>query len=119
MPPKLHSNDGRNTVIRPLAYAPEHEIARFAELMKFPIIPCDLCGSQENLQRKKVKRLVDELSKDIPMLRSSLLSAMGNLHTSHLLDQKLWSMPTEAPPTIARQAAPALVKLQTENSDAA
>lgn len=118
MPPKLHSNDGRNTVIRPLAYAPESEIAQFAELMKFPIIPCDLCGSQENLQRKKVKRLVDELSKDIPMLRSSLLSAMGNLHTSHLLDQKLWSMPTEAPPTIARQAAPVLVKLQTETNDA-
>ncbi len=119
MPPKLMSNDGRNTVIRPLAYAPEKDIARFAELMEFPIIPCDLCGSQENLQRQKVKRLVDDLSKEIPMLRSSLLSAMGNLHVSHLLDQKLWSMPTETPPTVARQAAPALVQLQTENTDAA
>lgn len=97
MPPKLLSNDGRNTVIRPLAYASEQEIARFAELMKFPIIPCDLCGSQENLQRKRVKRLVDELSQDIPMLRNSLLSAMGNLHPSHLLDPKLWSLPVEAP----------------------
>jgi tRNA 2-thiocytidine biosynthesis protein TtcA len=106
-------------VIRPLAYAPESEIARFAELMKFPIIPCDLCGSQENLQRQRVKRLVDELAKDIPMLRSSLLSAMGNLHVSHLLDQKLWSVPTEAPPTASRQAAPALVTLHTENEDAA
>ncbi len=101
MPPRLVSNDGRNTVIRPLAYAPEADIARFAELMAFPIIPCDLCGSQENLQRKKVKKLVDELSKDIPMVRSSLLSAMGNLHVSHLLDQKLWTLPVEG----ATQAA--------------
>ncbi|MFZ5445912.1 MAG: tRNA 2-thiocytidine(32) synthetase TtcA [Myxococcota bacterium] len=119
MPPKLKSNDGRNTVIRPLAYAPESEIARFAELMKFPIIPCDLCGSQENLQRKRVKRLVDELAKEIPMLRSSLLSAMGNLHVTHLLDRKLWSLPTETPPQVARQAEPELVKLHTENDHAA
>lgn len=92
MPPKLRSNDGRNTVIRPLAYAPESEIAQFAELMKFPIIPCDLCGSQENLQRKKVKALVDSLAKDIPMLRSSILSAMSNVHPSHMLDPKLYAM---------------------------
>lgn len=110
MPPKLKSNDGRNTVIRPLAYAPETEIARFAELMEFPIIPCDLCGSQENLQRKRVKRLVDDLSKEIPMLRSSLLSAMGNLHTSHLLDQKLWSEPSEGGE---------LVQLKRRSDDAA
>jgi tRNA 2-thiocytidine biosynthesis protein TtcA len=98
MPPKLKSNDGRNTVIRPLAYAPEVDIARFAELMQFPIIPCDLCGSQENLQRKKVKRLVDELAKDVPMLRNSLLSAMGNVHPTHMLDKKLWVEPSEAAP---------------------
>ena len=91
MPPRLESNDGRNTVIRPLAYAPEADIARFAELMRFPIIPCDLCGSQENLQRQRVKRLVDELGREIPNLRSSILSAMGNLHPSHLLDKKLWA----------------------------
>ena len=95
MPAKLHSDDGRNTVIRPLAYAPEAEIARFAELMAFPIIPCDLCGSQENLQRKKVKTLVDTLGKDIPNVRSSILSAMGNLHTSHLLDPALWQAAVE------------------------
>ena len=120
MPPRLRSDDGRNTVIRPMAYAPEADIARFAELMKFPIIPCDLCGSQENLQRKKVKRLVDELSKDIPMVRSSLLSAMGNLHVSHLLDQKLWTLPTEAPPALAPPAPAPLVRLKhEEKTDAA
>jgi tRNA 2-thiocytidine biosynthesis protein TtcA len=96
MPPKLVSNDGRNMVIRPLAYAPEAELEQFAAAMQFPIIPCDLCGSQENLQRKRVKRLVDELAKDIPMVRNSLLSAMGNLHVTHLLDQRLWELPTDA-----------------------
>jgi tRNA 2-thiocytidine biosynthesis protein TtcA len=88
MPPKLHSNDGRNTVIRPLAYAPEALIARFAAQMQFPIIPCDLCGSQENLQRKKVKKLVDDLEKEHPHVRASLMKAMGNLHLSHLLDTR-------------------------------
>src|SRR5215831_18766557 len=60
MPALLRSDDGRNTVIRPLCYAPEKEIAAYAELKGFPIIPCELCGSQENLQRKRVKRLVEE-----------------------------------------------------------
>ena len=106
MPPRLKSDDGRNTVIRPLAYAPETEIARFAELMKFPIIPCDLCGSQENLQRKRVKRLVDELSKEIPMLRNSLLSAMGNVHPTHMLDQKLWSEAKDEAPAGAAKIVP-------------
>lgn len=89
MPPLLRSDDGRNTVIRPLCYAPEKEIAAYAELKKFPIIPCDLCGSQENLQRKRMKRLVDELGKEIPNVRQSLLAAMGNVRPSHLIDKSL------------------------------
>jgi tRNA 2-thiocytidine biosynthesis protein TtcA len=89
MPPLLHSDDGRNTVIRPLAYAPEAEISAYAALRGFPIIPCDLCGSQENLQRKKMKRMLDELEKEHPHIRSSVLSAMGNVRPSHLIDKAL------------------------------
>lgn len=99
MPPKLHSDDGRNVVIRPLVYAPEADIAAFAQAMAFPIIPCDLCGSQENLQRQRMKRLVDDLSKEIPNVRSSLLKAMANLHPSHLLDPRLWPESSSAPPS--------------------
>ena len=91
MPPILKSDDGRNTVIRPLSYAPEKEIAAYAELRQFPIIPCDLCGSQENLQRKRMKKLVEELGKDIPNVRQSVLNAMGNVRPSHLLDKSLFN----------------------------
>jgi len=110
MPPKLLSNDGRNVVIRPLCYAPEDQIARFAELMKFPIIPCDLCGSQENLKRKRVKNLVEQLTVEIPNLKSSLLSAMGNLHMSHLLDKRFFTLANEA--SDGHKARPELLQLK-------
>ena len=90
MPPKLRSNDGRNTIIRPLAYCSERDIADYAEFRQFPIIPCDLCGSQTNLKRVKVKNLIAELEKDIPNIRASMLNALGNAVPSHLLDHRLF-----------------------------
>jgi len=79
MPPVLHSEDGRNTVIRPMAYCWESDIAAFAEFQNYPVIPSRLCGVQENLQRRRMARLVNELEKEIPQIRNSLLSAAGKI----------------------------------------
>ena len=90
MPPKLRSTDGRNTVIRPLAYCSEKDIAEYVAQREFPIIPCDLCGSQPNLKRARINRLVSELEREIPHIRSSVLTAVGNVVPSHLLDHELF-----------------------------
>lgn len=90
MPPKLISDDGRNVVIRPLLYAAESKIAELARIMNYPILPCDLCGSQENLMRKQVKNLLTTLEQTAPQVKDSILAALGNVRASHLLDVGLW-----------------------------
>lgn len=90
MPPKLLSEDGRNVVIRPLAYVSEREIERYANARKFPIIPCNLCGSQENLQRKIIKNMLLEWEKEHPGRSETIFSALRNVIPSHLADPKVF-----------------------------
>lgn len=90
MPPKLISDDGRNVVIRPLLYAAEDTIARFATAMAFPILPCNLCGSQEQLKRKQVKQWLAQLEAAAPRAKQSMLAAMMNVRPSQLADKGLW-----------------------------
>jgi len=89
MPARLRSDDGRNVVIRPLVYASEAELAQLAQLKQFPIIPCDLCGSQDNLKRKQVKQLLTTLNDDNPTVRANVFAALGNVRPSHLFDVEL------------------------------
>lgn len=90
MPPILRSDAGNNTIIRPLAYCNEKEIAKYAEEQQFPIIPCNLCGSQPNLKRARMKRLISDLEQEIPFIRSSIMTALSNVTGSHLLDADLY-----------------------------
>jgi tRNA 2-thiocytidine biosynthesis protein TtcA len=90
MPPKLVSDDGRHVVIRPLAYVEEADLEAYAALRKFPIIPCDLCGSQELLQRKQVKAMLHEWEKLQPGRVQTIFGALTNVAPSHLLDRSLF-----------------------------
>jgi tRNA 2-thiocytidine biosynthesis protein TtcA len=90
MPPKLRSKDGRHIVIRPLAYVKEVDLAAYAERREFPIIPCDLCGSQENLQRKAIKQLLREWEQRAPGCRDSMFAGLSNVAPSLLMDRTLF-----------------------------
>ena len=94
MPPKLVSDDGKNVVIRPLAYVKEPDLVRWAEHREFPIIPCNLCGSQENLQRVQVKAMINEWEKRYPGRIDNIFTAMTNIVPSHMMDKKLFPFET-------------------------
>jgi tRNA 2-thiocytidine biosynthesis protein TtcA len=90
MAPKLRSEDGRHIVIRPLAYVAERDIERYAAVRDFPIIPCNLCGSQQNLQRVAIKKMLAEWERSHPGRTESLLSALRNVEPAHLADPALF-----------------------------
>jgi len=90
MPPKLRSDDGANIVIRPLAYCRENDIARYAEERAFPIIPCNLCGSQDNLQRVAVKQMLADWERQYPGRTETIFRAIGNVAPSQLADRDLF-----------------------------
>ncbi|HEY4373902.1 MAG TPA: tRNA 2-thiocytidine(32) synthetase TtcA [Burkholderiales bacterium] len=89
MPPKLMSDDGKNIIIRPLAYIKEEDLAQYAENRAFPIIPCDLCGSQENLKRKEIKAMLREWDRKYPGRVESIFTSFANITTSHMMDRTL------------------------------
>ena len=101
MPPKLASDDGRHVVIRPLAYCEEKDLAAYAELRQFPIIPCNLCGSQTNLKRMEVKALLREWERKHPGRVESMLTSLQNARPSHLLDRNLFNFSAVAATGVA------------------
>ena len=90
MPPKLMNDEGDVMVLRPLAYCAEADLARFADAMAFPIIPCDLCGSQEGLQRNAMKAMLQDIERRMPGRKDTMIRALGNARPSHLLDRSLF-----------------------------
>ena len=90
MPPKLVSDDKQNIVIRPMAYCRESDIAQFAQLREFPIIPCNLCGSQENLQRKKIKQMLHDWDNQQPGRVVNVFKSLSRVTSSHLMDRALF-----------------------------
>jgi len=109
MPPVLASDDGRNVVIRPLYYAAEADLVAYAAAQEFPIVPCNLCGSQDNLWRQQVKDLLVDLEGRIPNLRQSLLSSLTTVRPTHLADRELWERIGHTP---AQRSAPSQSETQ-------
>jgi len=113
MSPRLRSDDGRNIVIRPLSYCSESDLVKLSNEQQFPIIPCDLCGSQDNMKRKKVKKLITELHAENPNVRGNMFHALQNVKPSHLLDSSLRSM-FSGEPLINEDPFAALVSSPTQ-----
>lgn len=114
MPPKLKSDDERNILVRPLCYVSEREIEELAAAWAFPVIPCNLCGSQDGLKRQRVKKLVRDLEKEIPNIYASIQTAMSNVKPSQMMDQNLWDFKNlKVEPSSPQDAHP-----QAEPSDA-
>ncbi|MFA7394318.1 MAG: tRNA 2-thiocytidine(32) synthetase TtcA [Pigmentiphaga sp.] len=101
MPPKLVSDDGRHTVIRPLAYVREDDLVAYAEWRRFPIIPCNLCGSQENLKRQEAARLIDDWERRFPGRIENMFNALGRVVPSHLMDRQLFDFAGLEPTGVA------------------
>ena len=112
MPPKLVSDDGKHVVIRPLAYCTEADIARFARTMDFPIIPCNLCGSQENAQRKLIKGMLQNWARDFPGRIESLATALKNVVPSHLADPRLFDFVSLTQQTVVEEGDTAFDPLE-------
>ena len=115
MAPKLRSEDGRHIVIRPLAYVPERDLARYARGREFPIIPCNLCGSQENMQRVAVKKMLAEWEREFPGRTESIFSAIRNVETAHLADSEHFDF---AGLDALRAAFAPVAKMEPTRSDA-
>ena len=94
MPAKLRSDDGKHIVIRPLAYCSESDLAAYAQAKQFPIIPCNLCGTQENLQRQEIKQMLRAWERQYPGRTETIFRALGNVATSHLMDRDLFDFET-------------------------
>jgi tRNA 2-thiocytidine biosynthesis protein TtcA len=107
MPPKLRSDDGRHVVIRPLAYCEERDLAEYARIREFPIIPCNLCGSQENMKRGEVKRMLRDWENRYPGRVETMLNSLRHVRTSHLLDRDAFDFEALPPSRAARKGAPA------------
>lgn len=103
MPAKLVTDDGQHTVIRPLAYCKEADLSRYAELQEFPIIPCNLCGSQENLQRQAIKAMLQDWDRRFPGRSETIFRAMQHVVPSHLVDRELFDFSSLAPDGVARE----------------